>query len=221
MVKSGLSPDEDQTRRTVAQHEGSPKLQGPRKPSMWRRADPHRGEPTLDPASDDMRRFTATGRPFVADDAYQSTWAGFTDGDFIPGAATGKNLPLKYTDESVISVPCLRPPPEEPIPEATDKKKKWLRRISSRHSSDSVDDPKNFIIKRMTRGEYLKHYCMDEQDNYAGTEEPAEDCILKGKDLEKYRGGKETKRANEIVEEKKEGLAPVHTWEQREDMVIR
>jgi hypothetical protein len=211
MVKSGLSPDEDQTRRTVAQYEGSPELQGPRTPSMWRSADPHRGEPTLDPASDDMRRFTATGRPFVADDPYQS-WAGFTDGD-ISGGGTGKNLPLKYTDESVISVPCLRPPPDESIPEATDKKKKkWWRRISSRYnSSDSVDDPKNFIMKRMTRGEYLKHYCMDEQDNYAGMEEPAEDCILKGKDLKKYRGGKETKWANEIVEDIKEGLAPVHT----------
>jgi hypothetical protein len=198
--RSKLSIDSDQKegKPTVEEYEVSQQLsdepfkgsESTKSSSMWKSADAHRGEPKLEPASDDMMRFTATGRPFKAEDHYQSTWANLSDGDNPHGVA-GRTLPWKYTDESLISVPCLRLVPGGPqqsiSPTAgpNDKKKKWWRRKWST-SNSGVNNPENFVMKQMQRGEYLKHYAKDEQGNFAGTEEPADNCILRGKDLEKY-----------------------------------
>lgn len=197
----------DQSKATVEEREISKMLGSERSPelqttkiwSMWKGADAHRGEPKLDPGSDDMMRFTATGRPFVADNRYQSTWSGLASGD-APEGVPGRTMPWKYTDESLISVPCLRPRPQDSVStsgEANVQKKKWWRRKSSTANS-SVNDLDNFVLKKVQRGEYLKHYAKDEQGNYIGTEPPAKDCILRGKDLEKYRSGKDMEFRNEI-----------------------
>jgi hypothetical protein len=36
-------------------------------------------------------------------------------------------------------------------------------------------------VKMMPRGEYLKYYAKDEEGNYIGSEEPAEDCSLRSR----------------------------------------
>lgn len=205
-----------------ATNEGSPELQITKKKSMFKGADAHRGEPKLDPASDDMMRFTATGRPFVPEDRYQSTWNGLGNADAFQGTA-GKTLPFKYTDESFISVPCLKPRAQESatsIGEPNEKKPKWWRRKSST-SSNSVNDPNNFTMKKIQRGDYLKHYAKDEQGDYIGTEEPAEDCILRGKDLERYRSSKDAMFQNEISEDKADRPALIGMEKQEGDAIIR
>jgi hypothetical protein len=210
MVHVNTDPNKDQSEATVEEveasklltNEGSPEIQPTRSSSIWKGADAHRGQPKLDPKSDDMMRFTATGRPFVPDNRYQTTWQGMANEDCPQGVA-GKTLPWKYTDESLISVPCLRPRPEESADasgEVNDKKKWWRRKSST--SSNSVNDPNNFVLKKMKRGDYLKHYAKDEQGSYIGTEEPADDCILRGRDLEKYRSSRETTFRNEIADKK-------------------
>lgn len=206
-VKHGMQPDKDQIKAMVEEvevsnklsSEESPELLGTRTSSIWKGADAHRGEPLLASSSDDMTRFTATGRPYKPENHYQSTWAGLAD---APQTVPGKTLPLKFTDESLISVPCLRPRSQEEgftKGEANKKdKKRWWRRKSST-SNGSMNNPDNFVMRKIQRGEYLKHYAKDEQGAYIGTEEPAEDCILRGDDLETYRSGKDKMFRNEIV----------------------
>ncbi|ETI21871.1 hypothetical protein G647_05940 [Cladophialophora carrionii CBS 160.54] len=46
----------------------------------------------------------------------------------------------------------------------------------------------NIDMRQVTRMEYLKHYAKDDQGGYIGTEDPAEDCILNGEDLARWRG---------------------------------
>ena len=206
-VKRGMQPDKDQIMAMVEElevsnklsSEESPELLSTRTSSIWKGADAHRGEPLLAPSSDDMTRFTATGRPFEPENHYQSTWAGLAD---APHAVPGKTLPWKFTDESLISVPCLRRRPQEDrfAPGEANKKNKrrWWRRRSST-SNGGMNNPDNFVMRKIQRGEYLKHYAKDEQGTYIGTEEPAEDCILRGDDLETYRSGRDKMFRNEIV----------------------
>jgi hypothetical protein len=228
MFKRSLKSDGDQGEMIVEEREVSEKLfdkvlreiMVPKKSSVWKSADAHRGEPKLDPSSDDMMRFTATGRPFVPDDRYQSTWAGLDSGDSFTGVP-GKTLPFKYTDDSLISVPCLRLGIQESAPasgEPNDTKKKWWRRKSS-----SSSNPDNFEMKKVRRGEYLKHYAKDDQGNYCGTEEPAEDCILRGKDLERYRSNRAIAFRNEIAENQTDysALMGVEKEKEKDDGVIR
>lgn len=132
-----------------------------------------------------MDKFTATGRPFKepserdkAAGAFDMVAVGDGGGGF--GATGPANiLPVRYTDESLISVPVL--PPGQ-IGRAPEEKKKhfWSSRRSSRNS--------DFIIKEIPRGDYLKYYAKDDDGAYIGTEDPAKDCILKGDDYERYRG---------------------------------
>ena len=195
-AKHGIQPDKAQINVMVKEVEisnkppsgESPELLDTTTSSIWKGADAHRGEPLLAQRSDDMMRFTATGRPFVPDNRHQSSWAGMASED-APQAVPVKTLPLKFTDESLISVPCLRTSAQEDRCASggadKEKKKRWWRRRSST-SSRSVNNPDNFVMRRLKRGEYLKHYAKDEHGNYIGTEEPAEDCILKWDDLETY-----------------------------------
>jgi hypothetical protein len=224
-----MALDKQQSKAAVGEYEvserfstdGSPEVQSGRKSSFLKGADPHRGELNLDPASDDMMRFTATGRPYKRDNRYQTTWAGMANAH-VPQGVAGKTLPWKYTDESLISVPCLKPRAQEPAPpagDAGDKMKKWWRR-KSLTSGNSLNDPGNFMMKKVKRGDYLKHYAKDEQGNYMGTEEPAEDCILRGKDLDKYRGS-DTKFRHKIVEAKEDRERLVGLVKEKDDGAIR
>jgi len=85
---------------------------------------------------------------------------------------------MKFTDDSPIPVP-VRKPSSAMNGEDPPKKKHGLfaRLVKGKNEGNS-----NFTIKQIKRGEYLKHYAKDEQGWYCGTEEPAEDCILKEED---------------------------------------
>lgn len=57
-----------------------------------------------------------------------------------------------------------------------------------RRRSKSRDNKDDFEMKEMKRGEYLKHYAKDDDGKYIGTEEPADDCILRhAEDIKLYR----------------------------------
>jgi hypothetical protein len=130
--------------------------------------------------TDDMERFTATGRPFKPANPAKDGWS--MDSMSVTesfGAAPANLLPVRYNDESLISVPVLRP---EAVGKGDAPKAK--RSIFSRRRKSQTE---NFTMKSITRGEYLKHYAKDDEGKYCGAEAPAEDCILRGEDLIKYR----------------------------------
>lgn len=149
-----------------------------------------------DPA---LQSFTATGRPISKTSASNKGTGldGYASAESY-GAGAPNLLPVRFTDESIISVPVL-PPPDVPDSDEEDNPVKGLpskpksrfsfssfRRKSS--SSTSKKDKKpDFVIKDMTRAEYLKHYAKDENGKYIGTEEPASDIIIKKEDPLKAR----------------------------------
>lgn len=130
---------------------------------------------------DGMDRFTATGRPFKppskrdgAAGAFDSIMASDAGALTVAGV---NHSPFKFTDDSILSIAVL-PPGSNGQVEATKKKHFWSRRRS---------ENANFTMKEMSRGEYLKRYAKDDNGKYIGTEEPADDCILRGEDVAKYR----------------------------------
>jgi hypothetical protein len=136
-----------------------------------------------------MDRFTATGRPLRQQTDGEKAAFGFgmvAFGDVGGSAGVCPNwLPVKFTDESIIPVAVLKPEQVGKHLELKDKKKHfWQSRRASRNDE--------FLIKQMPRGEYLKYYAKDDAGSYIGTEHPAEDCILKGGDVAKYRRGSRT-----------------------------
>jgi hypothetical protein len=130
--------------------------------------------------SDGMDRFTATGRPYKPPTENENAAAAFTsmmtshEGGFSQAGIN--HLPVKFTDDSLLTIPVL-PKGAEQV--ENDKKKHFWSRRKSQNA--------NFVMKEMTRGDYLKHYAKDDQGKYIGTEEPAEDCILRGEDVQKYK----------------------------------
>ena len=113
---------------------------------------------------DSMQRFTATGRPFKSADPTKEGWSmnSMAVADSY-GAAQGNLLPAKYTDDSLIPVPVLKPDQAgKALPE---RKRSFFSRRKSKDDS--------FTIKHLPRGEYLKHYAKDDNGTYVGTEEPA------------------------------------------------
>lgn len=145
----------------------------------------------LDP-SGGLQSFTATGRaysPTSKAEKRQNNIASIGSADAW-GAGPANTLPFKFTDESLIPVPCLRSPRKTdegglgPASEQVDvgKKKRWWR--SGSKSGKSRDE--DFVIRQIPRSEYLKHYARDEQGRFAGTEEPAADCMLNAEDLRTF-----------------------------------
>jgi hypothetical protein len=140
-------------------------------------SEPQRHSPT----SDEMQRFSATGRPFQApskSDKMAMTMQSVNNAESY-GHGPANLLPVRYTDDSLIPVPVMR---SEDIGKPAKKEKKSF--FSSRRKSENT----NFVMKEIPRGEYLKHYAKDDSGKYIGTEEPASDCILRGEDLDYYRG---------------------------------
>ena len=130
---------------------------------------------------DGMESFSATGKPFKGTTQAESNaraWNAYATADAL-GRGAPNLLPVKYTDESLIDVPVMRP---EDIGKVEDPQKK--KTFFSRRRSENT----NFIIRQIPRGEYLKYYAKDDNGAYCGTEEPAKDCILRGNDVQKYRG---------------------------------
>lgn len=119
-------------------------------------------------------------------------------------------LPLRYTDDSIISVPVLPATTHDSKNSSqllsdtdtdtdrqhqnttTDASKKpspfstFIRRLSS----SSKPKYPAFVMRDMSRGEYLRFYAKDAGGRYCGSETPAVDCILTHEeDRAKYRGG--------------------------------
>lgn len=117
------------------------------------------------------------------------------------GAGTPNLLPPKFTDNSIISVPVL--PPEStsktlnldaddednPIKEVKPKSRLGsIFRKASLGEGKPKKESQGFVMKKMKRSEYLKHYAKDEAGRYIGTEDPADDCILNNEeDKARYR----------------------------------
>ncbi|KAK5946629.1 hypothetical protein PMZ80_000772 [Knufia obscura] len=146
-----------------------------------------------DPA---LQSFTATGRPITKTSASMKGTGldGLNSADAF-GAGAPNLLPFRFTDESIISVPVLPPPDisesklaasdsdEDDNPIKGLKPKSRFSFSSFRRKSSSKKDKKpDFVMKDMTRAEYLKHYAKDDNGKYIGTEEPASDCILNTKE---------------------------------------
>ncbi|RMZ91348.1 hypothetical protein DV736_g1440, partial [Chaetothyriales sp. CBS 134916] len=130
----------------------------------------------------DMQRFTATGRPFKPrgqQDKQAGTMLAMSASESF-GQGAADLLPKRYDDNSIITVPVMRP---EDAGKADGHKKEKRSFFSSRRRSENS----NIMMRQMPRGEYLKHYAKDDAGRYVGTEEPAVDCILRGEDVVKYR----------------------------------
>lgn len=149
-----------------------------------------------------MEAFTAVGNPQPKDkDEARGRGLNALSGADSWGAGAPNLLPVRFTDESIISVPVMPPAVAEPAkdvdvdPEDDEGPVKGLKQKSRfslssfrRKSGSSKPKQPEFVMKDMPRSEYLKHYAKDAKGKYIGTEDPARDCILKNReDIMKYR----------------------------------
>lgn len=147
----------------------------------------------------DIQSFTAIGNSFAHAQASRhsnSAMEGLTASDSM-GYGAPNLLPVRFHDDSIISIPVLRP---EDINNSTDpssnntalaegrsKKLSFFHRKSSGAGLGGKRDKQKFEMRSVTRREYLAHYAKDNDGQFVGTEEPADDCILRGEDLVRYR----------------------------------
>ncbi|KAI9894546.1 MAG: hypothetical protein M1814_001900 [Vezdaea aestivalis] len=108
----------------------------------------------------DMQRFTATGRPMKKEEISSLGNMSF---DFMGQAP--QNLPWRFTDDDIISVPV---PIEDNAAAGTEAKKKGL--FGKMHQKITGKTDKKFKVVQMTRREYLAKYAYDENGKYIGTE---------------------------------------------------
>lgn len=147
----------------------------------------------------DIQSFTATGNSYAHAQASRhsnSAMEGFTNADSM-GAGAPNLLPVRFHDDSIISIPVLRPEDvnnsashdanNAPPSDGKSKKLSFFHRKSIGGGSGGKRDKQKFAMRNVTRREYLAHYAKDNDGNFVGTEEPAEDCILRGEDLVRYR----------------------------------
>lgn len=131
---------------------------------------------------DEMERFTAIGRPMGHSPSVTlgDAWGGTTGG--FGAFALPTHLPIRFTDESIISVPIrlsdLQDPEEEfdawwssANKESKTRKKSFKNLAKSLLLRDRLGAKKGeFMLVRMTRGDYLKYCAKDERGKYIGTE---------------------------------------------------
>jgi len=143
-----------------------------------------------------LQSFTAAGRPISKTSASRKgTGLDGLSSSHSFGAGAPNLLPVRFTDESIISVAVLPPPdtadgkPEASDSDEDDNPVKGLKPKSRfsfssfrRRSSSKKEKKPEFVMKDMTRAEYLKHYAKDDNGKYVGTEKPASDCIINGKE---------------------------------------
>ncbi|KAK7903277.1 hypothetical protein LTR67_001295 [Exophiala xenobiotica] len=167
--------------------------------------------------------FSATGRDGPSTNLKSKAMDSLASAESF-GMASANHSPFKFTDDSVISVPVMRPedvarqadsdtPPssnttdhgrgkEKEKPQGNNK----FSLFSSRKHSKDKSGGENFTMRQIPRREYLARYAKDEGGRYIGTQDPAEDCILHGEDLAWFRGSKrQAKFDNEIHETEGEG----------------
>ncbi|KAL2421822.1 hypothetical protein ABEF95_008126 [Exophiala dermatitidis] len=183
----------------------------------------------------DMQPFTATGRPYSQ--SHNKPGRSGSAMDALAsvesyGAGAANLLPTKFTDDSLISVPVLRPEDigrhhqvsrsgEGGGENKAGKLSFFRRKSSSSQQTSSSSD--NFVMRRIPRRDYLAHYAKDEAGRYIGTEDPADDCILHGDDLLKFRhshrdgeGAGVGDWENEISSSSSNPKEPQAVWEEQE-----
>jgi hypothetical protein len=72
------------------------------------------------------------------------------------------------------------------------RRKSLFRKLSlttQRKRASQEDDIPPFIMAQIPYNTWRKHYAKDKDGNYRGTHAPAEDCLLKPEDVEKWRHG--------------------------------
>jgi hypothetical protein len=84
----------------------------------------------------------------------------------------------------------------EPLPQegAPEKEKSFRKKIGLTASREKAHaDTPPFMMRTVSYETWRKHYAKDKDGNYQGTHAPAEDCLLKPHDVEKWNGGAEKK----------------------------
>ncbi|EXJ89414.1 hypothetical protein A1O3_02481 [Capronia epimyces CBS 606.96] len=88
----------------------------------------------------------------------------------------------------------------ETIPEEHHcRKKSFLRKLrlsTGRKRDVAADDSPPFIMREIPYELWRKHYAKDQDGKYRGTHAPAEDCLLKPDDVQKWRLGDPVTKAD-------------------------
>lgn len=88
----------------------------------------------------------------------------------------------------------------EPINEEQPGRRKSLFRkvglTTQRKRAHAEDDLPPFVFRQIPYDTWRKHYAKDADGNYRGTHAPAEDCLLKPEDVQKWRLGDPVTKAD-------------------------
>ncbi|KIW52547.1 hypothetical protein PV05_08177 [Exophiala xenobiotica] len=154
--------------------------------------------------------FSATGRLDPSTNPESKAMDSLASGESF-GMGPANHSPFRFTDDSIISVPVMRPedvsrqavsntpPPSDTTDHGREKAQgKKFSLFPRRHSKDKSGE--NFTMRQIPRREYLARYAKDEEGRYIGTQDPAEDCILHGEDLVRFRGKRQADFRTEIHE---------------------
>jgi hypothetical protein len=79
------------------------------------------------------------------------------------------------------------------------RRKSFLRKAgltTQRKRADDEDELPPFIMRQIPYETWRKHYAKDKDGNYRGTHAPAEDCLLKPEDVQKWRLGEAVTKAD-------------------------
>ncbi|KIX95823.1 uncharacterized protein Z520_08531 [Fonsecaea multimorphosa CBS 102226] len=83
--------------------------------------------------------------------------------------------------------------------EEPSRRKSLFRKVgltTQRKRRDSQDDLPPFVMRQIPYDTWRKHYAKDKDGNYRGTHAPAEDCLLKPEDVQKWRLGDPVTKAD-------------------------
>jgi len=93
------------------------------------------------------------------------------------------NQPLPARNASSASGPQQQPPPQ------ARRKSSWLRKSLSVNRTPTARNPDKppFVMRQVPYEMWRKHYAKDKDGNYKGLLAPAQDCLLKPEDIQKWR----------------------------------
>jgi hypothetical protein len=88
-----------------------------------------------------------------------------------------------------------------PVQEQDPSRRKSLFRkvgiTTQRKRANAEDDLPPFVMRQIPYDTWRKHYAKDKDGNYKGTHAPAEDCLLKPEDVQKWRLGDAVTKADQ------------------------
>ncbi|KIW24266.1 uncharacterized protein PV07_09993 [Cladophialophora immunda] len=85
------------------------------------------------------------------------------------------------------------------LEEEPSRRKSLFRKVgltTQRKRRDPEDDLPPFVMRQIPYDTWRKHYAKDKDGNYRGTHAPAEDCLLKPEDVQKWRLGDPVTKAD-------------------------